>query len=59
LIEGLGRLVAGGGPARRQKTGPNPADRAESGSKHALVVDAGGLPLAATSRGRTATTRRS
>lgn len=30
-----------------EETGPNPTDRGKSGSKHHLVVDAQGLPLAA------------
>src|SRR5690606_35751715 len=30
----------------RSKTGPNPTDRARSGSKHHLAVDAQGVPLA-------------
>jgi transposase len=30
------------------KTGPNPTDRAKAGSKHHLIVDGRGLPLAAT-----------
>ena len=33
--------------ARGEKTGPSPVDRRKSGSKHHLVVDAGGVPLAA------------
>jgi hypothetical protein len=30
-----------------QKTGPNPTDKGKSGSKHHIVVDRGGVPLAA------------
>jgi len=48
-------LVTGGGGqfqrARRfwgVKTGPNPTDRAKSGSKHHIITDANGIPLAAT-----------
>lgn len=48
------RLVACGGgqrfSARRprgKKTGPNPTDRAKAGSKHHLLSDAQGIPLAA------------
>ena len=48
------RLEPGGGrrqqPARAQKgdlTGPNPTDRARAGSKHHLLTDANGVPLAA------------
>src|SRR6185312_1527665 len=33
--------------ARREKTGKSPVDRRKSGSKHHLVVDAHGVPLAA------------
>ena len=35
------RLAVGG------KTGPNPTDRRKPGSKHHLITDANGLPLAA------------
>ena len=34
------RLEAGG------KTGPNPTDRAKPGSKHHVITDANGIPLA-------------
>ncbi len=37
------RAVLGGA-----KTGPNPTDRAKKGTKHHLIVDATGIPLAAT-----------
>ncbi len=40
--------------ARRKKTGPNPTDRRKSGSKHHLVTDANGIPLAATVTGANA-----
>lgn len=33
-------------PCWREKTGPNPTDRRKLGSKHHLVVDAQGIPLA-------------
>jgi transposase len=36
------RAVGGGG-----KTGPNPTDRRKPGSKHHLITDAQGIPLAA------------
>ncbi|MCI2424314.1 IS5 family transposase [Saccharopolyspora sp. K220] len=36
-----------GGP----KTGPSPVDRARTGSKHHVIVDGGGVPLAATLTG--------
>lgn len=34
--------------ARGKKTGPNPTDRRKAGSKHHLISDARGIPLAAT-----------
>jgi transposase len=33
-------------PPRGKKTGPNPTDKAKAGSKHHLLTDAQGLPLA-------------
>ena len=49
------RLVPnGGGQLQRAcrfwgvKTGPNPTDRAKSGSKHHIITDANGIPLAPT-----------
>jgi IS5 family transposase len=33
-------------PCWRKKTGPNPTDRRKLGSKHHLIVDAQGIPLA-------------
>lgn len=33
-------------PCWREKTGPNPTDRRKLGSKHHLIVDAQGIPLA-------------
>ena len=51
-------MVAGGGglqPSASQKggsaTGPSPVDRARNGSKHHLLVDATGIPLAWTVTG--------
>jgi transposase len=44
---GRGQLVGAGGFWGEQ-TGANPTDRAKKGSKHHLVTDAGGVPLAAT-----------
>lgn len=48
------RLVAGGGGQRQhpggrggEKTGPNPTDRRKKGSKHHVITDAQGIPLAA------------
>jgi transposase len=40
--------------ARRKKTGPSPTDRGKAGSKHHLITDAGGIPLAATVTGANA-----
>jgi transposase len=47
------RLVSGGGGQRLgaggrggEKTGPNPTDRGKEGSKHHLLTDAKGVPLA-------------
>ena len=40
-----------GGPA----TGPSPVDRAKAGSKHHLIVEAHGIPLAAITTGGAAT----
>jgi transposase len=34
------------GPDGRQKTGPNPTDRSKCGSKHHIITDANGIPLA-------------
>jgi len=34
-----------------QKTGPNPTDRRKNGSKHHVITDANGIPLAATITG--------
>jgi transposase len=34
--------------AWRKKTGPNPTDRGKAGSKHHLITDANGIPLAVT-----------
>src|SRR5437016_7463817 len=51
-------MVAGGGglqPSTSEKggsaTGPSPVDRARNGSKHHLLVDASGIPLAWTVTG--------
>ena len=52
------RLVASGSRqlqcsrrARRAKTGPNPTDRGKTGSKHHVITDASGVPLATTLTG--------
>ena len=34
-----------------EKTGPNPVDRGKKGSKHHVLTDANGLPMAATLTG--------
>jgi len=41
IVGPSGRLVVG------KKTGPNPTDRRKPGSKHHLITDARGIPLAA------------
>lgn len=38
-------------PCGGEKTGPNPTDRRKLGSKHHLLTDAGGIPLAVTLTG--------
>jgi transposase len=55
------RLVASGGrqlqhPSRAggTKTGPNPTDRGKAGSKHHVITDAAGIPLATTLTGANA-----
>jgi transposase len=54
-------LVASGGrqlqhPSRAggTKTGPNPTDRGKAGSKHHVITDAAGIPLATTLTGANA-----
>ncbi|WP_373691744.1 IS5 family transposase, partial [Hyalangium versicolor] len=42
----LGRLLDGPSVKRGARTGKNPTDRAKAGSKHHLLVDAQGQPLA-------------
>jgi transposase len=44
LIDGTFAKAPEGG----DDTGPNPTDRSKSGSKHHVITDAGGIPLAAT-----------
>jgi hypothetical protein len=46
LEPGLVRLQQRAGDKRGPQTGPNPTDRGKAGSKHHLVVDRRGLPLA-------------
>src|SRR4029078_4025539 len=43
--------VHGAGAQRGAKTGPNPTDRRRAGSKHHLLTDACGVPLASTLTG--------
>jgi len=47
LGERRGRQLVGPGGFWGAHTGPNPTDRAKKGTKHHLVTDAGGVPLAA------------
>jgi transposase len=46
LVAGRGRQRVGAGGGGGDKTGPNPTDRRKSGSKHHLITDAQGIPLA-------------
>jgi transposase len=46
LVARRDRLLAGPGPFWGQLTGPSPVDRARTGSKHHLITDGGGIPLA-------------
>jgi len=46
LVTGLDRLQLGPGRTWWKKTGRNPTDRGKLGSKHHLVTDAQGIPLA-------------
>ncbi|MGW0891528.1 IS5 family transposase [Saccharopolyspora sp. NPDC002578] len=46
-----GRCLPRAGHARRPKTGPSPVDRARPGSKHHMISDARGTPLAVTLTG--------
>jgi transposase len=46
LEQGLVRLQQRAGDKRGPQSGPNPTDRGKAGSKHHLVVDRRGLPLA-------------
>ena len=39
-------FLASAGAQRGDLTGPSPVDRGRLGSKHHLITDAGGLPLA-------------
>jgi transposase len=46
LVASPRRQFYGSGGRRRTKTGPSPTDRRKPGSKHHLVTDAQGIPLA-------------
>jgi transposase len=47
VVDSSSVRALGGG----EKTGPNPTDRARPGSKHHLITDGGGIPLATTLTG--------
>ena len=46
-----GGLLPRPGPQRGQQTGPSPVDRGRAGSKHHLITDAHGTPVAVTLTG--------
>ena len=46
MVAGGRRLQPCTGEKRGSATGPSPVDRARNGSKHHLLVDASGIPLA-------------
>lgn len=46
LVPLRGRLLPRQGPKREQHTGPSPVDRGRAGSKHHLITDGHGTPLA-------------
>jgi len=51
VVAGGGGLQSRAGEKRGTETGPSPVDRARNGSKHHLLVDATGIPLAWTVTG--------
>jgi transposase len=51
VVAGGGRLPPRAGEKGGSETGPSPVDRARNGSKHHLLVDATGIPLAWTLTG--------
>jgi transposase len=51
VVAGRGRLESRAGEKGGSETGPSPLDRARNGSKHHLLVDATGIPLAWTLTG--------
>jgi transposase len=46
VVAGRGRLEPGAGEKGGSETGPSPVDRGRAGSKHHLLVDQTGIPLA-------------
>ena len=46
VVQGRGRQFAREGDEGRPKTGPSPVDRARPGSKHHVITEAHGMPLA-------------
>lgn len=50
-VQGGDRRLAHSGAQGRPKTGPSPVDRRKPGSKHHVITDAGGIPLAVTLTG--------
>ena len=51
MVAGDRRRESPAGEKRGGKTGPSPVDRGRAGSKHHLLVDGGGIPLAWTLTG--------
>jgi len=51
MVEGDRRLEPGAGEKAGSETGPSPVDRGRPGSKHHLLVDGSGIPLAFSVRG--------
>ncbi|MCL7493649.1 MULTISPECIES: IS5 family transposase [Streptomyces] len=51
LVAGGDRWLASPGTSGRPKTGPSPVDRARPGSKHHVITDSRGTPLAITLTG--------
>ena len=51
MVEGDRRLQPCAGEKGGSETGPSPVDRGRAGSKHHLLVDASGIPLAYTLTG--------
>jgi transposase len=54
LVAGNRRQLEHSSRAGRTKTGPNPTDRGKAGSKHHVITDAAGVPLATTLTGANA-----